>query len=68
MLKKAQIDYKALNYSLRRIVCNEDESHIVLATGVPNQVDVVKSTNMFFKVNMSGRYSQGRMLIQYAPG
>lgn len=57
-----------MTYSLRRIVCGEDDSHIVLSSGKDTLIDVVRDTNMFFKINVANKSTPGRINIQYTPG
>lgn len=62
------MDCKAMTYSLRRIVCSEDDSHIVLSTGKDTLTDIVSDTNMFFKISVANKSAPGRIIIQYTPG
>ena len=56
-----------MTYSLRRIVCGEEDSHIQLGSR-DLLLDVVSATNMFFKVNVANKVTMGRILITYSPG
>lgn len=55
-------------YKLRRIVCTQDDAHIVLQTGKDNNIDVIADTNMFFKVGVAFKVPPGRIQVAYAPG
>jgi hypothetical protein len=56
-----------MTYSLRRIVCGEEDSHIQLGQR-DFLLDVVRDTNMYFKINVANKVSMGRLLITYSPG
>lgn len=55
MIAKVHMEYKSMTYTLRRLVCDEQESHIVIQTGSPLSIDVVKNTYMYFKINVLGK-------------
>lgn len=57
-----------MTYSLRRIVCSDEDSHIILSPGRENLTDIVRDTNMFFKINVAGKTSRGRLVLTYSPG
>lgn len=52
VIEKVHQHYKAMAYSLKRIVCSEDESHIQISTGLNAPIDVVADTLMFFKIKV----------------
>jgi hypothetical protein len=54
MLIRVGEEFKALKYSLKCLVCNEDDSHILI-TAQPKQIEILADTLMFFKVNVAGR-------------
>jgi len=57
-----------MSYSLRRIVCAEEDSHIQISAGVATPTDVVADTLMFFKIYVANKLAPGRLSIQYAQG
>ncbi len=54
MLTRVGEEFKVLKYTLKRLVCNEDDSHIQI-TAQPKQVEILADTLMFFKVNVAGK-------------
>lgn len=68
MIQKVNNECKAMTYSLRRIVCSEDDSHIILSSGREITQDIVSDTNMFFKINVANKTAPGRIVLSYAPG
>ena len=68
MIQKVNNECKAMTYSLRRIVCSEDDSHIILSSGREITQDIVSDTNMFFKINVANKSAPGRIVLSYAPG
>ena len=68
LISKVQMDCKAMSYSLRRIVCSDEDSHIILPPGRENLTDIVRDTNMFFKISVAGKTSRGRLILTYSPG
>ena len=65
MIEKVHQHYKAMAYSLRRIVCSEDESHIQINTGSNPLLDVVSNTLMHFKIKVLDKVAPGRLQILY---
>lgn len=68
LIQKLQMDYKAMSYSLRRIVCSEEDSHIIITSSKDQLTDIVMETNMYFKVNVKNKTAPGRLLITYTAG
>ena len=54
MLIRVGEEFKALKYSLKKLVCNEDDSHILI-TAQPKQIEILVDTLMLFKVNVAGK-------------
>ena len=54
-----------MQYSLRRIVCSEEESHIVISSGLNPKLEVVADTMMYFKVRTLDKVAPGRLTWQY---
>ena len=59
---------RELTYKLRRVVCNEDDSHIALEVDRATPQDIIRSTHMFYRVCVKGETTQGRVLVSYAAG
>jgi hypothetical protein len=55
-------------YSLQRILCSEEETHIILYSGGQQQIDVVAGTMMYFKVNVANRFPPAALHIKYLNG
>ena len=65
-LQNAAREFKCMNYRLRRLISNDD-AHMSLAPGKPlNEIEVIESTYMFFRVNTSGQFAPARLIITYA--
>ncbi len=57
-------ELKTAQYQLSRLVCADDETHIVLGSGRELSHEVVPNTYMYFKINVANK-SLGRLLISY---
>jgi len=54
-----------MKYELRRLVCSQDEAHIILTVGREIQMEVVPKTYMYFKINVKNKIAPGKLLINY---
>lgn len=68
IIEKVHQNYKAMAYSLKRLMCREEDTHIQLTTGPPQQIDVIANTFMYFKISVQNKMPPGRLQIQYASG
>jgi hypothetical protein len=65
MIGSIKSNIKTVQYELRRLVCGEDEAHIVLQTGREIVQEVVPETLMYFKINVANKVAPGRLIISY---
>lgn len=55
-----------LSYSLRRLVCPDDQAQIVLNCNENTTLDIVADMNMYFKINVESKQAPGVLNIKYA--
>ena len=65
MIEKVHQHYQAMVYSLRRIVCAEEDSHIQISSGQNAKMEIVADTLMFFKIKVTEKVAPGRLYLQY---
>ena len=58
---------KQITYKLKRLVADQ-ERHIELKDGMPEEIDVLESTTLLIKVNTKDKPSPARVTIKYGPG
>jgi len=52
-----------MKYELKRLVCTEDERHIVLPAGKDIKTDIAPQTYIYFKVNVANKFAPARVLV-----
>jgi hypothetical protein len=55
---------KTMNYELRRLVCSQEEKHILMIPGANQSVEIIPDTVMYFKVNVFGKQAPGKLIVR----
>lgn len=65
MLLDVKMGFQSLQYQIRRVICSEEQQHIVFPSAKETKIFVVAQTQMYFKVSVAGKKAPARLLVTY---